>query len=163
MSFYVPSTPSRHRSRAYSLAQPAQLPPSAYPYPTTPYSGYNNTLGSTYYDTPGREEVVVTVVPVTETVIPTILTTILTTVITADPTVPLPIGTIVPVVIIALIAIMQARLTRNILTITIPQQLASAYFTSSVWGTVTATLTSMVVLWTIAADLCTSIKICLDI
>ncbi|KAI0254265.1 hypothetical protein BJV78DRAFT_64974 [Lactifluus subvellereus] len=48
MSFYVSSTPSRHRARAYSLTQPVN-----YPYPTTPYAGYS-TLGSTaYYDPPG--------------------------------------------------------------------------------------------------------------
>ncbi|KAH8999401.1 hypothetical protein EDB92DRAFT_960860 [Lactarius akahatsu] len=52
MSFYVPSTPSRHRSRSYSLAQPPQMATSSYPYPATPYSGYN-TLAPNYYDTPG--------------------------------------------------------------------------------------------------------------
>ncbi|KAI9448326.1 hypothetical protein H4582DRAFT_80680 [Lactarius indigo] len=51
MSFYVPSTPSRHRSRSYSLAQPTQMAATTYPYPATPYSGYN-TLAPNYYDNP---------------------------------------------------------------------------------------------------------------
>ncbi|KAI9466725.1 hypothetical protein BJY52DRAFT_11415 [Lactarius psammicola] len=53
MSFYVPSTPSRHRSRSYSLAQPTQMAATTYPYPATPYSGYN-TLAP-YYDTPSSQ------------------------------------------------------------------------------------------------------------
>ncbi|KAH9050091.1 hypothetical protein EDB84DRAFT_728644 [Lactarius hengduanensis] len=52
MSFYVPSTPSRHRSRSYSLAPPPQMAATSYPYPATPYSGYN-TLAPNHYDTPG--------------------------------------------------------------------------------------------------------------
>jgi hypothetical protein len=50
MSFYVPSTPTRHRSR--SFAQPLPIAGSSYPYPNTPYSGYN-TLAP-YYDSPGH-------------------------------------------------------------------------------------------------------------
>lgn len=46
MAYYVPSTPSRHRGRSYSLSQPIQMAGSSYPYPTTPYSGYNQLAPS---------------------------------------------------------------------------------------------------------------------
>jgi hypothetical protein len=53
MAYYVPSTP-RHRGRSYSLSQPSQMAGSSYPYPTTPYSGYNQLAPSynTGYNTP---------------------------------------------------------------------------------------------------------------
>jgi len=44
-TYYVPTTPPV-RGRAYSLTQPS------YPYPATPYSGYN-TLAPSYHGTPG--------------------------------------------------------------------------------------------------------------
>ncbi|KAI0303112.1 hypothetical protein BC826DRAFT_330539 [Russula brevipes] len=44
-TYYVPTTPPT-RGRAYSLTQPS------YPYPATPYSGYN-TLAPSYHGTPG--------------------------------------------------------------------------------------------------------------
>ena len=53
MSYYGPSTPSRHRSRSFAMP-PAVVP--SYPYPTTPYSGYN-TLAPSYYDSPGYNSV----------------------------------------------------------------------------------------------------------
>ena len=48
MSFYHPSP----RRRSYSLSQPSHMAGSSYPYPTTPYSGYNS-LAPTYNDMPG--------------------------------------------------------------------------------------------------------------
>jgi hypothetical protein len=52
MAYFVPSTPSRHRGRSYSLSQPPQMAGSSYPYPNTPYSGYNS-LAPSYHDNPG--------------------------------------------------------------------------------------------------------------
>lgn len=46
MAYYVPSTPSRHRARSYSLSQPLPMAGSSYPYPTTPYSNYSQLAPS---------------------------------------------------------------------------------------------------------------------